>query len=90
MTKFVARRPGDNLITLGLVLKPADIGSILAGEPQFCLLAEVGLEHPLFAKIGVYFFRDNEELAQALRDAGIEPVEEETPPEPPALKEWEN
>ena len=73
MTKFVARRSESGKITLGLVLTPADLSRIMSGEPEFCVLEDVGLEHPLFEQVGVYFFRDTEELNKALTEAGLDP-----------------
>jgi len=73
MIKFVARRSETGLITLGLVLTPDDLSRITSGDPEFCLLADVGLDHPLFEAVGIYFFRDTTELINALKEAGLDP-----------------
>jgi len=73
MLRFIAKRSPTGKLVLGLVLLPADLARLLAGNPEFTMLADVGAENPVVESVGVYSFRDLEEFRDAMREAGVDP-----------------
>jgi hypothetical protein len=76
--KFVARVRKHGKLLLGIVLLPADVAGLLGGFSDKTSLEKIGVDDPVLDGVAVYFFRDEKEFQDAMREAGVEQAMLET------------